>query len=431
MDKQILKNIIRDFQKSPLPELYKRDLNLPTKTNEIVSVIGARRAGKTWILFSTIKQLLKEKTEAERIVYLNFEDERLSNFQPEDFDLILQAYQELYPTIDLRKAYFFFDEVQNAPLWEKFIRRLHDSISRKIYITGSNSKLLSREIATSLRGRTIVFEVFPLSFNEFLTFNQISPDLYHSSTKAKMNVLFLDFLKLGSFPAVALEKNPDIKIKILQEYFNVMIYQDLIQRYNIKNTPLIDYFMKQLTASHAKEFSVHKIYNGARSLGLKTRITPLYEYLNYAEVIYLNGILNKFSYSLRARAQAGKKIYCVDNGLFNALTFQSEIPWGKLLEAAVFWHFKRTGKEIYYFKDKAGVECDFILSPNGKPQQAIQVCWDLRDEETKKREVRGLLSCCRFLGLKKSLIITHEEEYELEEKGVQISVLPAVKFLLS
>ncbi|MCD6539710.1 MAG: AAA family ATPase, partial [Candidatus Omnitrophica bacterium] len=181
MEKEILKQIIRDFHKNRLPLSKPRTLKIPLNTRKIVTISGVRRSGKTFALFETIKKLLSLNVPQERILYVNFEDERLQ-IRRESLDAVVQAYRELYPDFNLNKCYFFFDEIQNIDGWEKFIRRIYDTVTKNIFVTGSNSKLLSREIATSLRGRTITYEVFPLSFREYLEFNKVDIDLYHTST---------------------------------------------------------------------------------------------------------------------------------------------------------------------------------------------------------------------------------------------------------
>ena len=169
--KEVLKAIIREFHLDELPSLVTRDIELPLSSGKIITVIGPRRAGKTFVLYQHILKLLQQGIPKEKILYFNFEDERI-DFTPQTLDLILQAYRELYPDIELREVYFFFDEIQNAPKWERFVRRVYDRYSKNVFLTGSNSKLLSQEIASSLRGRTLKYKVYPLSFKEFLRFKR-------------------------------------------------------------------------------------------------------------------------------------------------------------------------------------------------------------------------------------------------------------------
>jgi hypothetical protein len=201
MKKENLKKIIRDFHVMPAPELHGRDLEIPADTGKIITLVGPRRSGKTSLLFNVMTQLLAQGVPKTSILYLNFEDERL-DLATAELDLILQAFLELYPQEKLESCHLFFDEIQNVAGWDRFIRRLYDTVSRNIYLTGSNAKLLSSEIATSLRGRTVSFEVLPLSFGEYLRFRGITPDRYSSRSQAQVNSELERYLQTGGFPEV-------------------------------------------------------------------------------------------------------------------------------------------------------------------------------------------------------------------------------------
>ncbi|MEY4504560.1 MAG: hypothetical protein RL154_856, partial [Pseudomonadota bacterium] len=218
--KQILKEIIADFHKKPLRVVKQRSYNIPLDIEKVVVLTGARRAGKTSLLLSTIQKLISI-VPIENIVYINFEDERLA-LNSDELDLVLQSYLELYPDIELSKCYFFFDEIQEVNGWEKFVRRCDDSISRHIYITGSNAKLLGSEIATVLRGRAYRIEVFPLSFKEYLSFMDIELEYNSSVNRAKIINSFEKYLHFGGFPEIVKIDDDEIKRKILQEYYDVM-----------------------------------------------------------------------------------------------------------------------------------------------------------------------------------------------------------------
>ncbi|HHM21012.1 MAG TPA: hypothetical protein ENJ20_03215, partial [Bacteroidetes bacterium] len=237
--KNLFKTLIRDFQNQKLPDFQKRELRVPLFSKKIITITGVRRCGKTWYLYQLIAELL-QKTSIENIVYINFEDERL-NMGAGDFQSLLDAYFELYPDNE-NDLFFFFDEIQNVQGWEKFVRRVYDTVSKHIFITGSSSKLLSREIATSLRGRAVSFELFPFSFKEYLTAHAINTeDVYSTKNKAKINALFEHYLFEGGFPEIALY-SPEMRKKTLQSYFDVMLYRDLLERYNIKNIIALKYF---------------------------------------------------------------------------------------------------------------------------------------------------------------------------------------------
>ena len=244
--KEVLKQIIRDFHTGENFDVKPRILQPPLDTGKIITLIGVRRCGKTSILYDTINRLSKNIPKTQ-ILFLNFEDERLE-LKVDELDLILQSFRELYPDQDLKKCYFFFDEIQNVTGWEKFIRRVYDTISKNIFITGSNSKLLGKEIATSLRGRTLTFEVFPLSFSEYLAFKEIEIDLYSSKSLAHIKNALNLFLLNGAFPETLFLDEIYIN-QTLQDYFNVLLYKDLVERYNITNTVALKFFLKRLIAS--------------------------------------------------------------------------------------------------------------------------------------------------------------------------------------
>lgn len=431
--KDLLKSIIRTFQVEPLPKgIIKRDIDIPIDSGAVISVIGSRRAGKTYLLLETMQRLLEQGVAKESIIYINFEDERLIDLKVSDLDTILQAYRELYPDNSLSEAYIFLDEIQNIEGWEKFVRRIHESITKRVYITGSNSKLLSTEIATELRGRTLAYEVFPLSFREYLRFRGIpheKSDLYASTVNAKIVNGLEEYLLFGGFPEVIARDRP-LKTKTLQEYLNVMITNDLIKRYDIKSLKAVQFFVRQVLNSNTKEFSVNKIYNSFQSVGIKISNTTLYDFLEYAQTIYLAFVLNRYVYSDRLREQTSKKIYAIDSGLYNAVNTRYIDDRAKLLENMIFLQIYRNTKEVSFYKDEYS-ECDFIICEQGKPKQAIQVCYSMESDDTRKREVRGLVRACKALGLGEGTIITCQTtELVIEENGVRINVVSAPEYLL-
>jgi len=426
MKKELLKLIIRDFHVSPLPVLKRRTLQVPTDTGKIVTLVGVRRSGKTSYLFNLIEDLLKQGVSMDRILYVNFEDERL-DLKTEELDLLLQAYQELYPDLQVEGCYFFFDEIQNIDGWDKFVRRVYDKGTKNIYITGSNARFLSSEIATSLRGRTISYEVYPLSFYEYLSFKDVVADVNSSKSIAQINHHLTDYLKHGGFPEV-IGYDDALRNRVLQEYFNVMIYRDLLERYEIKNLPALKFFLKRIMSLATKQVSVNNIYNELKSSGFKIGKTQLYENLEACVNIYMAQILKKHTNSLVDRELGEKKIYAIDNGLLNAIDYKFSDDTGKSLEQAVFLELKRREKDIYFFKEKS--ECDFIVKHGVDVTQAIQVTVTMSDDKTRKREIRGLMDCCEAFGLRNGLIITLDSSEEFELNGIKVSVVPLYRWLL-
>jgi len=426
MKKDILKQMIADFHRATLPNFIPRHLKSPVNSTKIISIIGARRSGKTFYLYQLMTELLKQNLEKKHLLYINFEDERL-DFTREELDLILQAYRELYPNVNLQDVHFFFDEIQNVAAWDKFIRRIYESISKNIYITGSNSKLLGKEIATSLRGRALSYELFPLSFSEYLEFRHIEKEYISAAGRALIRNSFHHFLRYGGFPELtALDEN--LYDRILQEYYNTMIFRDLVERYEIKQIHILKYFLKRLLNAITKDISINKIYNELKSQGIKAGKNLLYEFMDAVEAIYLITIFLKYNESIIKQEFAEKKAYCIDNGLLNAVTFHFSGDKGKLLENAIGIELLKQKQHIFFYRENA--ECDFLLTSHDTIQSAIQVCVSLNEPETRKREIKGLTSVCKRFKLPKGLIITDDEEETILEDNIEIKIIPAFKFLL-
>ncbi len=423
--KDLIKSIIAETQDKKLPQLKPRKLFIPLDIPMIVSLIGARRSGKTYLLYTMMKRLLDTGISPKQIIYLNFEDERL-NLKTTDLDLILQAYYELHPDTIPEECYFFFDEIQNIEGWEKFVRRIFDTLSKHIIITGSNSKLLSTEIATSLRGRTITYTVYPLSLAEFLKFKEVSIDLDHPKKKAAIIKHALAFLSIGGFPEV-ISFDKDIREKVLQDYFNTMIFRDIIERYKITDAQMLKFFIKKIFASVGKPLSINKIYNELRSLGYKVSNNYLYSFENYCFTIFLCISIPKFHFSEMKQQKADKKVYSIDTGLLSAIEFSISENRGKLIENMALLEFVKSGYEVFYFKEK--FECDFIVKKENY-FHPFQVSWVTENDKTREREVRGLVEACLKLNMKEGTILTFDQKGELKQQGIRIQIIPAYQYFL-
>lgn len=419
--KEDLKELIRTFHKKNL-DFKRRDINIPFNTNKIITLIGARRVGKTHIFYQLINDLLKNGINIENILYINFEDERF-DFNKDNLKLIIDVYQELYPNLKLSDCYFFFDEIQNVDVWETFIRRIYDNYTKNIFITGSSSKLLSGEIATSLRGRSISYEIYPLSFKEFLNFKNINIDIYDEKSKFKIKSEFENYFLNGSYPET-LDFNSEIKYKTYQEYLSVMILKDIIDRYNLKNREILNIFIKKTLSSISTEFSINKFYNQLKSEGFNLSKDLLYEFPNYLQDIFLVYFLEKYNFSSMKRSLVSKKVYCNDVGFVNLFKFSEDR--GRLLENLIYLELKRKDKKVYYHFGKN--ECDFVIFDREKIVQAIQVTKSLENIDTKSREIEGLLDACKIYKLKEGLILTEDEDGEqLRELRLENSEILKVK----
>ena len=421
--KEDLKQLIRTFHKTEF--FYKsRFFLIPTNLKKIISIIGSRRVGKTYICYQIISELiLKENVEKENILYINFEDDRF-DFKVENLDLIIQAYGELYPKINFSKCYFFFDEIQEVKDWEKFIRRIYDTYTKNIFITGSSSKLLSKEIATSLRGRSLSFEIYPLSFKEYLDFHNVKVDIYYQKSLFEIKNLFEKYM-LGSYPEI-IDYNDEFRFKTYQEYLNVMIFKDIIERYNLKNREVLNIFIKKTISNISTEFSINKFHNELKSQGFKISKDLIYELPNYLEDIYLVFFLEKYDSSVLNRSLSSKKVYVNDLGFSKIFKFNENR--GRLLENLVFIELKRRSKEIYYHKAKK--ECDFVIKKGLEIIEAIQVATNMDDIDTRNREVVGLIDAMKTYNLKEGLILTEDEEGVEQHLDKTIRIVPIWRWLL-
>lgn len=415
MEKNVLKRILvenREFIES-LP-LVHRPIELDTQANYVFC--GVRRCGKSFMQYQHIKNLISQNQDSSYI-YINFEDERLIEFQTSDFDLLVECASELY----VNKPVFFFDEIQNIQNWDKFARRLADK-QFQVFITGSNAKMLSKEIATTLGGRFLIKEIFPLSFKEYLSFQSYVPGKNYEFSKEKFEVKrhFESYFKFGGFPEI-------IKFDNAKEYLSSIylkvFYGDLIARNHIQNEQILKLLIKKLGESVNSETSINRIKNLIKSTGIKIGNNTITDYLAYLSESYLILSLNNYTAKFAER-ETKKKYYFIDQGILNLFLFEQET---KLLENIVFLHlYKQHKEELYYFKRKA--EVDFYV-PTTK--SLVQVCYSLSDIETKNREVKALLLAMNELKINSSLIITYDEEEILELDNQQIKVIPIWKWLLS
>lgn len=419
--KEIFKFLIKEFHELELPRVIERDLRLPRETNKIISVVGPRRVGKTFYFYQLIKNL-RAKMSLHRILYINFEDDRILPLTFKDLDNLLEAYFELYPENKNKKIYCFFDEIQNITQWEIFIRRVYDKEKVQIYLTGSSSKLLGREIATALRGRTLTYRLNPLSFKEFLRFKDLTleKNFAYSRQRFLIKNLLEEYIVFGGFPEVVLEEE-SLKFPLLKNYYDLLVYKDLADRFSIRNTQLLKVLLKYLITNVSTSFTANSYYQSLQS-NLRVSRETLLEYLSYVNEIELISFVPLFSYSLKVQQVNPKKIYCLDNGLRNAVSFKFSQDEGRLVENLVFQELKRQGEEVYYWRKK--LEVDFVVKNNSK-LTAINVSYG---KELKKRETNSLLEFKKeFKQKAKELLIVTKN---LEGKKGKIKLIPLWKWLL-
>jgi len=389
---------------------------------KILAIIGPRRSGKTYYCFQIIKEFLVDIPK-ENILYINFKDERLYPLSGDELTLLLDSYLEIITPRKNKKIYFFLDEVQNIGFWSKWARRMNEKNPNiKLVLTGSSAKLLSREIATELRGRSISFMVYPFSFREFLTFKNVSFDfktILYGKQRSRMKKMFNDFLRQGGFPEVLSEPLPE---KVLQEYYNTMFYNDIVERYDVKNVALLEDFLKMEINNFSSTASISKMEKVLASMGRKASKTTLSKYLTYAKSVFLLFELPVYDYKLSGQMRHLKKTYAVDTGLLNAIRFSFSDDYGRLLENLVFLEFLKANKDVFYFRGNG--ECDFLLRENKKIIAAFQVVKSLKDYDTRQREIKGLFEAMGKYNLNDGIILTEDEHEEFADAGRKIKVMP-------
>ncbi len=388
-----------------LKDIVIRDTQFPDAPSKIKVAIGMRRAGKTYFLYQQILKMLNDSVPESTILYINFEDDRLLPLNEHKLAKLVDAFYMLYPENHDKKCYLFFDEIQNVMNWPIVIRRLHDTKNAEIFLTGSSAKLLSKEIATSLRGRSLAVEIWPYSFNEYIRAKKISIDrtIYGKKTEDNLTKIFNNYLSEGGFPEI-IYFSQDIKQKTLQEYFDVAIYRDIIERHNIKNPNLIKYMILSMIKNTGKPFSVNKFYNDLKSQGYQIGKDILYEYVNHIEDAYLAFPVAIYDKSLRKTYTNPKKLYAIDPGLIRALTLDYESDLGRLFENIIYLDLKRLGYNINYYLTSERYEIDFLAQTPRGQKKLIQVAWDIEDAKTIKREERALESGKKELNIDGEII---------------------------
>lgn len=411
--KESFKKIIIDKQEwLHSLKLINRDIRIETDAN--YAFTGLRRAGKSYFLYQIIREKFSE-SEYEKVLMINFEDERLMEVTYHDLHLILEAYYELYE----HQPVLFLDEIQNVLHWQKFVRRMADE-GIQVFITGSNAEMLSHEIATVLGGRFINKEILPLSFREYLRFQDIpfSKKSKYSSEKRQILVMYEQYLKFGGFPELLKFEN---KREFLSSVYQKLFYGDLIARYNVSNANVLKLLVKKLAESVNNETSVNRIKNLIKSTGASIGNNTLFDYLNYLESSYLIGSVSNF-YSKFSEKETNKKYYFLDTGILGLFLMDQDT---KLLENQVYIHLRRKDYSPYFLKRK--LEVDFYVP---EEDLLIQVSYSIKDPDTYKRETKGLIQSMEEMDIKKGFIITYDEEDTITTEAGTIHVLPAWQWML-
>lgn len=431
MDTLYVKTKIAMRQAEFPADLKSREQPLPVGCGKIVTVPGVRRCGKTSRMEMVVNALLAGGVARERILWISFDDERLVRMTSDELDQIITAYREMYPDMNMKDVYMFFDEIQLIEGWEYFVMRLYKHYTKNIYISGSNATMLGSELKSALRGWPIEYETLPLSFKEYCLFKGLATDSYLEQDLAKLRNAFYDYNNEGGFPESVLTENPLQKVRTLQAYFDTMLLKDLVEHYRLSNIEAIRYSLKRIMVNLTKPTSIRAIHNDIKSQGIGVSKDDLYHWANYACDIFMFLRIPNFSRSLAETARSQPKYYCIDNGLRDAVLLPQSNDDGKKLENTVFLQLYRQRTpvdKIFYYKGKG--ECDFVVQRGVDIMELVQVAWRLTDAKTRKREVDGLLEAAHVTGCRNLYIITAEDQEEIKTDGFTIRVVPAWRWLL-
>jgi hypothetical protein len=431
----MIKEIIHEFWENELPKILPREAKIDS-SDMIVDIVGIRRCGKTFLMLSKIKELLK-KVDKKSIIYINFENRKLFPLKGEYFNEIIEfIYSE--KLLEKGKVYLFLDEVQKIEGWEKYIRSIYDEFKGKIkiFVSGSNANLLSRDYGTLLTGRHLSKTLMPLSFMEFLKFRgfEVSSVLTEKE-KADVKRFLEEYLKFGGFPEVVLSDN---KEQILNQLFTDILSRDILSK-NVRKERVLEEFSYYLAGNTSSLLSFNKMADYFKSRGIKISVPTIESYFGLIKNSFLFFDNLIFSYKIKDQFQNPRKVYCIDNGILNFMGLKFSKDYGKMYENAVFLKLKKdcfdahsNPRSIFYWKNQQHEEVDFVVKDGLKIKQLIQVCYDVEKPDTKMREIKALVKASRELKCNNLLIITKDYEKEEKEKnsGKKIIFVPLWKWIL-
>ncbi|MGB9721252.1 MAG: ATP-binding protein [bacterium] len=435
MDRTI-RTILLEWQKKKLPEIIKREIDLShylrMKPAKIIVVTGFRRVGKTYSVLYLIKNLLQEISR-EEIIYINFEDERI----PAKTEFLTKLIPGIRQLFEKEIKFLFLDEIQNIPHWTKWLRRIYDNENIRIFVSGSSSKMSGQEIPTELRGRFLEVKIFPLSFSEFLYFRNLNFDLktidYVAGEKARLLKNLEEYLKYGALPEIVLA-DEDKKIELAHSYFQTVIRRDIIERYGIRNEETLKAILRLLLNS--KSYSISKIHNTLKSLNFEIGKATIQRYLSFIENSYFMISLPIFSYKIRDQLQYPRKVYFIDNIFITSISTKFSENMGRLYENLVAVELLRRQArnpllELYYWRNIQHEEVDFVVKNDTKIEELIQVCYDIDDIDTKKREMRALFRAGNELKCDNLIVLTENYEGIEKYRNKKIEIFPLWKWLFN
>lgn len=393
--RNVIRQILADSLVMSLPEKTRRDARVPAIPGKAQAVIGMRRAGKSCFLKQCLLDRLKKGAPRDTLVYFSFEDERLAGMQTEQLSWVLEEYYLARPQFrDQRTVTFCFDEIQDVSGWEMFIRRILDTEKMEVFVSGSSARMLSREIATALRGRAMETVIFPFSFSEYLRHHglkkPINPGFVAKAQRSQLENAFTNYLGTGGFPeAQGLE--PRDRLSLLQGYVETVIFRDVVERHKVTNVEALRRLVRQLLATPAGAFSIHKFCKDLHSQGVAVGKDALHAMLSWLEDSFLVRLVSIDAISERKRQVNPRKVYPVDSGLIAAFDRSGQPHSGHALKTLVMVELERRSCQVAYVRTEAGFEVDFVATDLAGERTYIQVCSDLTKATTRQREIRPLV----------------------------------------
>lgn len=438
--RQVIEQLIADFHDGPLPSFTPREVTLPLLPRKADALIGMRRAGKTYRMYQEMARLLDAGVPKGRILFLNLEDDRLHPIGPGTLSEALEIFYRQTPSSRSEPGYVFLDEVQNAPDWQVFVRRILDTENVQVYLTGSSAKLLSREIASAMRGRSLSVEVLPFAFHESLVHAGLPvPEFLPpgAEMRSRLERHLEEHLAQGGFPEVQ-GIDPRDRQRVLQEYVDVVVLRDVIERHRVEKVEVLRYLVRSLLSSVAQPFSVNKFLNDLKSQGIGVAKDTMHSYLSHLTDAFLVFLVPIHRQSAKARQVNPRKVYAIDTGLATSQVWLGASARGRMLENFVYLELRRRASEsgrqdkIAYYLTEDRHEVDFVAPGNGTaPDTTLtQVCSDMTDAQACSREIGALRTAMAETGVTESTVITMFDEQTLTVPEGTIRVVPAWRWAL-
>jgi uncharacterized protein len=431
--REVIQQKIVDSLASPVPAFTRRDVRVHAVPRKAVAVIGMRRTGKTTFLWQVLADRLAQGTGREGLLYFNFEDERLAGMKAADLNLVVEEYYRLHPEWrDRQRAVFFLDEIQVVDVWEPFARRLLDTEQVDLFVSGSSARLLSREVATSMRGRAMEALVHPFSFREYLRHHgrepQKPPGRLPKASLSALEKALREYLVGGGFPEAQGAERRD-RFELLRGYVDTALLRDVIERHAVSHPIALRWMVRQLLGNAGGSFSVNKFHNDLRGQGIPVAKDTLHAYLAHLEDAFLIRALSVAAESERRRMVNPRKVYPIDPGLIPVFDRSGKANVGHALETCVLLELERRGADVAYVRTEGGFEVDFLARyPDGQ-EDLIQVCADLDSAATRKREARALLEAANEYKRASLRLITLQAE-TARDLPKAVTVDSAVAWLL-